>query len=57
MGADRAILVETDEPLDVIATSSVLAQLATREDADLIFCGGQQANWTATDWDPPSLSV
>ena len=45
MGADRAILVETDEPLDVIATSSVIAQLATKENADLIFCGGQQADW------------
>lgn len=45
MGADRAILVETDEPLDVIATSAVMAQLATKEGADLIFCGGQQADW------------
>ncbi len=45
MGADRAILVETDEVLDVIATSSVVAQLATKEGADLVFCGGQQADW------------
>lgn len=45
MGADRAILVETDEPLDVIATSSVIAQVATKEGVDLIFCGGQQADW------------
>ena len=45
MGADRAILVETDGPLDVIATSSVLAQLCAAESADLVFCGGQQADW------------
>ena len=45
MGADRAILVETESPLDVIATSSVVAQVAQKEAADLIFCGGQQADW------------
>ena len=45
MGADRAILVETDAPLDVIAVSSVVAQVARGEQIDLIFCGGQQADW------------
>ena len=45
MGADRAILVETPEPLDVLAVSSVVAQVARKEQADLIFCGGQQADW------------
>jgi electron transfer flavoprotein beta subunit len=45
MGADRAILVETDAPLDVIAVSSVVAQVARSEQIDLIFCGGQQADW------------
>ena len=45
MGVDRAILVEATEPLDVIAVSSVVAQVAQREAADLIFCGGQQADW------------
>jgi electron transfer flavoprotein beta subunit len=45
MGADRAILVEADAPLDVIAVSSVVAQVARREQIDLIFCGGQQADW------------
>jgi len=45
MGVDRAILVEADQPLDVIATSSVVAQVAQREDVQLIFCGGQQADW------------
>src|SRR5271154_6408206 len=45
MGADRAILVETAGPLDVIAVSSVVAQVARSEQIDLIFCGGQQAGW------------
>jgi len=45
IGADRAILVETDTPLDVIATSSVVAQIAKSEEIDLIFCGGGQADW------------
>jgi electron transfer flavoprotein beta subunit len=45
MGADRAIHVETDVRLDAIALSKVLAQLATQEEATLIFSGGQQADW------------
>jgi electron transfer flavoprotein beta subunit len=45
MGADRAILVETETPLDVIAVSAVVAQVAQSEKIDLIFCGGQQADW------------
>lgn len=45
MGADRAILVESEQPLDVIATSSVVAQVARKEEVQLIFCGGQQADW------------
>jgi electron transfer flavoprotein beta subunit len=45
MGADRAIHVETDVALDAIALSSVVAQIATAEQADLVLCGGQQADW------------
>jgi electron transfer flavoprotein beta subunit len=45
MGADRAILVEADQPLDAIALSSVVAQVARAENVELIFCGGQQADW------------
>lgn len=45
MGADRAILVEADQALDVIASSSVVAQVAQKEEVQLIFCGGQQADW------------
>ena len=45
MGADRAILVETPDSLDVLAVSHVVAQIAGNEHVDLIFCGGQQADW------------
>ncbi len=48
MGADRAILVETAGALDVIATSAVVAAVAAREEIDLIFCGGQQADWDSS---------
>lgn len=45
MGVDRAIHVETGTRLDPIALSKVLAQIATQEEATLIFSGGQQADW------------
>ena len=45
MGADRAIHVESDVALDAIALSSVVAQIARAEQATLILCGGQQADW------------
>ncbi len=45
MGVDRAIHVETDTRLDAIAVSKIIAQIATQEDASLIFAGGQQADW------------
>jgi electron transfer flavoprotein beta subunit len=45
MGADRAIHVETDVALDAIALSSVIGQIAKAEQADLVLCGGQQADW------------
>ena len=45
LGADRGILVETEEFLDVIAVSEVIAKVARREEIGLIFCGGQQADW------------
>ncbi len=45
MGADRAIHVMTELALDAISLSKVVAQVAQQENADLIFCGGQQADW------------
>jgi len=45
MGADRAIHVETNIALDAIALSKVVAEIAKKEEATLIFCGGRQADW------------
>ncbi|HEV2647334.1 MAG TPA: electron transfer flavoprotein subunit beta/FixA family protein [Acidobacteriaceae bacterium] len=45
MGADRAVLVVAEAFLDAIAVSDVVAQIARKEQADLILCGGQQADW------------
>lgn len=45
MGADRAVLVDAPAMLDVIALSAVIAKIASEEAAELIFCGGQQADW------------
>lgn len=39
MGGDRGILVETDEELDSDAVARVLAEVAAREEPDLIFLG------------------
>jgi electron transfer flavoprotein beta subunit len=45
MGADRAIHVETENALDPIALSKVVAQVVQQEQAELVLCGGQQADW------------
>jgi len=45
MGVDRAIHVMTDLALDPVSLSKVAAQVAQQEKIDLIFCGGQQADW------------
>lgn len=41
MGADRAILVMTDDPLDSLAVARVLHKLVTGEKADLVLMGKQ----------------
>lgn len=45
MGADRAVFVETDEPLDVLAQAQLLAGLIKDEQIDLVLVGGKQADW------------
>lgn len=52
LGADRAILVETEKPLDVVTISGVIAGVASREGAQLIVCGGQQADWDSQGLGP-----
>lgn len=45
MGADRAIHIEAETGLDPIALSKVVAQIVQQEQAELVLCGGQQADW------------
>ena len=48
MGADRAIHVRTDLALDPISLSKVVAEVARQEKVDMIFAGGQQADWDSS---------
>jgi electron transfer flavoprotein beta subunit len=41
MGADRAILVKTDAPLDALALAGILAKVAEEQNPDLIILGKQ----------------
>jgi electron transfer flavoprotein beta subunit len=52
MGADRARLLETDAPLDPLATASALARLIAEEEAGLVFVGGKQADWDSAALGP-----
>jgi electron transfer flavoprotein beta subunit len=45
MGADRGVHVVTEDALDPIALSLVVAQVAKVNQIDLILCGGQEADW------------
>ena len=45
MGVDRAIHVETDEKIDAVSLSKIVAQVAQAENAGLILVGGQEADW------------
>ena len=45
MGVDRAIHIETDEKIDAVTLSKVVAQVAQAEQAGLILVGGQEADW------------
>ena len=52
MGADRAVHIETDEPLDPIAQAKVLASVIADEAADVVFVGGQEADWDSSALGP-----
>src|SRR5882757_3257457 len=64
MGADRAILVQTDSPVESLTAAQVFLVLAKKENPDLIFLGKQaiddDANQTgqmlAALWDRPQAT-
>ena len=45
LGADRAIHVRSDVAVDAVAMSKALAELVSREGAELVLCGGRQSDW------------
>ena len=52
MGADRAVHIETDKPLDPIAQAKVLAKVISDEGANIVFVGGQEADWDSSALGP-----
>ncbi len=52
LGADRAIHVVTDDPLDPVSLAGVLAEVVTQEGADLVLTGGKQADWDSSALGP-----
>ena len=52
MGADRAIHVETDAPLDPVAQAKVLSHIIEEEAPDLVFVGGKEADWDSAALGP-----
>lgn len=64
MGADRAILVQTDQPVEPLTAAQTFLALARKENPDIVFCGKQaiddDANQTgqmlAALWDRPQAT-
>ncbi len=52
MGADRAVHVETDVPLDVVRQAHVYAALVREAGADLVLVGGKEADWDSSALGP-----
>ena len=48
MGADRAIHIETDEDIDVISQAKIMAGIVQKEEAEIVFVGGKEADWDST---------
>lgn len=52
LGADRAMLIETDDDLDPVAQATPLADAVRRAGADVLFVGGKQADWDSAALGP-----
>src|SRR5690606_23584698 len=52
LGADRALHVTTQEPLDPVTLAGVLARIVEEEGADLVLTGGKQADWDSAALGP-----
>jgi electron transfer flavoprotein beta subunit len=52
LGADRAVLLETDADLDPLAQAGPLADAVRASGAELLFVGGKQADWDSAALGP-----
>lgn len=52
MGLDRAMHIETEESIDVIAQAKILAAAIKAEGAELVFVGGKEADWDSAALGP-----
>jgi electron transfer flavoprotein beta subunit len=52
LGADRALLLETDADLDPLAQAGPLAAAVRAAGAELVFVGGKQADWDSAALGP-----
>ncbi|MDF1521285.1 MAG: electron transfer flavoprotein subunit beta/FixA family protein [Trueperaceae bacterium] len=52
LGADRAVLLETDAALDPIAQAPALAEVVREAGAKLVLVGGKQADWDSAALGP-----
>lgn len=52
LGADRAVLLETDDELDPLAQAGALAEAVRASGAELVFVGGKQADWDSAALGP-----
>ena len=52
LGADRAVLLETDADLDPIAQAPALAAVVLEAGAELVLVGGKQADWDSAALGP-----
>ena len=52
LGADRAVLLEAEAPVDPLAVAVALADLIREQGADLVLTGGKQADWDSAALGP-----
>jgi len=57
LGADRAVLLETDDELDALAQALPLAEAVRACGATLLFVGGKQADWDSAALGPAAAEA
>lgn len=57
LGADRAVLLETDAELDPLTQATALAEAVRETGAELVLVGGKQADWDSAALGPALAEV